>query len=411
MYKWIVFLITCLSWNLWIQTDERSMHIEHVNELVNRFIVQIEQEFGLICIGNGSSMPYDVESISLKFVSHQRATIDQACALEVQIIEKFLEVVNQDANIRPYLREYPFTAPRAKISISFNKPNGEPYTDGIVVGHVFQVRGYIFYCKTSKEGNLSDLGEEPYEAALKIAQNPHLKLKHDFSKRWSKKKEVTFELCLEEETKFLKQYSSQTPFQRWERTKEIVENDSCMKLSEAIRELILGVTDPYFIHDTLKKIAEMEKIQNSGEYVEYWSNGQIKVKAAFKNKLADGHIHGWYENGYDAFKGNFCEGIKQGIHIAFFPPSRCGGPYVNDGRILIYNEQGEPHCKQLTKYPTGHLESIMRYKNGVLDGEMTIYGDMNTNLIEQRTYENGKLIHQINFPIKHLKSKSKHNKS
>ena len=87
----------------------------------------------------------------------------------------------------------------------------------------------------------------------------------------------------------------------------------------------------------------MEKAQHSGEYTEYWSNGQIKVKAAFKNGLADGHIHGWYENGCDAFKAYFSEGIKQGSHMAFFPPKRCGGPTVNYGRIFSYNEQGKSH--------------------------------------------------------------------
>jgi hypothetical protein len=366
---------------------------------------QMERELGLVCVGTGGEMARDIQSITLKFVSHQRVTIDEACALEVEVIEKFLEAINRDKEIRPYLREYPFTAPRANISISFTQPNGEPYTDGIVVGYVFQGRGFIFYEKRSKEGLLSDLGEEPYEAALKIVQNPHLKIKHDFSKRWSKRKDNKLELCPEEEAKFLKQYSSQTPLQRWERTIKIVENDLRRTLSDAIRELISGITDPYFVHDTLEKIAAMEKAHNSGEYVEYWDNGQIKVKAAFKNGWADGHMHGWYANGYDAFKGHFCEGIKQGIHMAFFPPSRCGGPYVNYGRILRYNEQGKPQDEQLTRYPSGYLESSTIYKNGVLDDEMKLYADKHKGLIEHRKYENGKLIDRTIHQPRYLEPK------
>lgn len=406
MNKLMILLITFLYLTS-LRATEESRDVKYAHQLMNAFIAQMEREWGLMCVGTGGAMARDIESITLEFVSHQRATIDQACALEVQVIEKFLEAMNRDVNIRPYLREYPFTAPRAKIGISFNKPNGDPYTDGIVVGYVFQVRGFLFYCKMNQEGQLSDLGEEPYEAALKIARNPHLKLKHDFSRRWSERKEVKLELCPEEEIKFLKQYSSQTALQRWEHAKEIVENDSRIKLSEAIRELISGITDPYFICDTLEKIAEMEKGQNSGEYIEHWSNGQTKVKAAFKNGLADGHIHGWYENGYDAFKGHFCEGIKQGIHIAFFPPKREGGPSVNYGRVLIYNDHGKPDGKQLTEYPTGNLESSARYKNGILHGQVNIYGDKDIGLIEKRIYENGTLIDQKTLLPKYLKPKSK----
>ncbi len=62
----------------------------------------------------------------------------------------------------------------------------------------------------------------------------------------------------------------------------------------------------------------MERTQDSAEYLEYWDDGQIKVKAAFKNGWADGHVHGWYKSGCDAFKAYFNEGIKQRVHFAFF---------------------------------------------------------------------------------------------
>jgi antitoxin component YwqK of YwqJK toxin-antitoxin module len=171
--------------------------------------------------------------------------------------------------------------------------------------------------------------------------------------------------------------------------------------------LISGITDPYFIHDTLEKITEMEKSQKSGEYVEYWKNGQMKIRAAFKNGRADGHIHGWYENGCDAFKGHFCEGVKQGIHMAFFPPARGNGPTVNYGRFLIYDETGKPHGEQITSYLSGHLETITRYKNGLLEGETGIYADKGKGLIEKRIYEKGILIDQQTLLPKYLKKQSK----
>ena len=407
MNKMIIFVLLLSHWNLCANEDKPSMHVKYVNEIIHSFAEDMERELELVCIGSGGSMPYDVESISMKFNTYQRATIDQACELEVKATEKLLKAINSHPKIRPYLRVYPFTAPRAEVAISFYKSNGTPYIDGIVVGHVFQVRGYIFYCKRSVEGHLSDLGEEPYEVAFNIAQNPHLHLKHDFSRRWSNTKELKLVLNPEEEEKFLRAFDAEPPIKRWERLKQIAENNSLMTLSEAIRELIVGVTDPYFVNDTLEKIASMERTQNTGEYVEYWDNGQIKVSAAFKNGWADGHIHGWYENGYDAFKGYFSEGIKQGVHMVFFPPQRCGKPFVNEGRLLSYDEIGKPHGSQQTCYPKRGLESFMKYNHGTIDGKMGIYADDYNGLLEERKYERGKLVETKTYPPKRIAAKSK----
>jgi antitoxin component YwqK of YwqJK toxin-antitoxin module len=166
------------------------------------------------------------------------------------------------------------------------------------------------------------------------------------------------------------------------------------------------VTDPCF-EDTLVKIAEMERTQHSREYVEYWDNGQTKVMAAFKNGWADGHIHGWYENGYDAFKGHFNEGVKQGIHIVFFPPQRNGRPLVGYGRFLTYNENGKAHGCQETSHLKGGLESFMTYVNGVIDGKMGIYADNYGDLLEERKYDKGQLIDRKTYPPKRTPKKSK----
>ncbi len=332
----LIILILLLSHSRLFAHDP-PVYVKYANEIICSFAEDMHREFGLICVGHGGSMPDDVEEISIKFDAYQRATIDQACELEVKVTEKLLNFINKHPKIRPYLREYPFTAPRANISISFYQPDGKPYTDGIVVGYVFQRRGYIFYCKRAENGDLSDLGEESYETALKIVQNPHLHLKHDFSRRWGNTKESKLVFDPEEEEQFLHAFNAHPPIKRWERLKEIAENHSRITLSGAIRELIIGVTEPYFGESLLEKIAEMERTRlYIGEFIEYWDNGQIKVKAAFKNGWADGHIHGWYENGYDAFKGYFSEGIKQGIHMAFFPPKRNGGPLVNEGRLFFH---------------------------------------------------------------------------
>jgi hypothetical protein len=139
----------------------------YVDEIVRAYSQKIENELDLICIGDGGRMPKDVESISVKFVAYRRATIEEARALEVKATEALLSAINNHEKIRPFLREHPFKANRAEVSISFNKPDNSSYLDGSVV-YVMQVKNKIHYFSDdgkSKRYNL--LKAEPFEEAVK----------------------------------------------------------------------------------------------------------------------------------------------------------------------------------------------------------------------------------------------------
>lgn len=208
-------------------------------------------------------------------------------------------------------------------------------------------------------------------------------------------KSIFFAICLmgvsmlcAEEAK-TREVKLQDAVKSWEQLKAIAENTSRMSLSGAIRELVTGITDPYFGEEDLKKLIAMEKSVESGEYADYWENGKRKLKGAFKKGLADGHIHGWYPDGSDAFKGFFDEGVKQGIHMAFFPRKKMNGDSTHHGRLLTYNEQGKPSGVQETCYRDGGLQSDSNYKKGMLEGPVTFWGD---GLLGEKLYKEGKLV-------------------
>ena len=112
-------------------------------------------------------MPHDVEEIYLKFIAYQKATIEQARKLEVEVTEKLLKRVNEHEKIRPFLREYPFKANRIVIMIAFENSNNVRYSDGSVA-LIFPARNKLFYYKSDKDEELLDLHEEPYEEAYRI---------------------------------------------------------------------------------------------------------------------------------------------------------------------------------------------------------------------------------------------------
>jgi hypothetical protein len=130
----------------------------------------MKKEYGLVCSLTGGSMPFDVESISIGFICYQRATIEQARKLEVEVTEKFLARVNEHKKIRPFLREYPFKSGRIEIEIAFeNLEKGTRYMDGSVA-FIYHVKDKLFYKQSDKDEHLLKLYEEPYEKAYQIVK-------------------------------------------------------------------------------------------------------------------------------------------------------------------------------------------------------------------------------------------------
>ncbi len=142
-----------------------------INQIVDNFAKKIIDQYGLVWIGSGGRMPNDIEEVSVKFMAHRKGTIKEARELQVKGTELLLETINSNKKIRPYLKEYPFKANRAEVSIAFRKNDNSCYTDGSVV-YVFQVKNIIrYFSEDPLSNNRILLKEEPYEEALKIVRN------------------------------------------------------------------------------------------------------------------------------------------------------------------------------------------------------------------------------------------------
>ncbi len=165
----VIFLaFVLISMNIFAKSNESESYSQLAQKLMNSFAGEIEKEYDLSCIGTGGGMPYDIEQLSLKFVSYKRTSIKEARELIVNITEKFLEEVNSNKEVRPFLREHPFEPFRAKVSISFWEDGIPDRKDGSLI-QALQVKNQIFYY-SEEEGKPAGtlLAEEPYEEALKI---------------------------------------------------------------------------------------------------------------------------------------------------------------------------------------------------------------------------------------------------
>lgn len=156
-----------------LKANENSSetYVTYANDVIRSFAKVMKTEFGLQCCGSGGKMPHDIEEFKVGFEINRRATIEEARMFEVQATERFLKIINENEKIRPFLREFPFKANRVAVSISFNKKDNNPYTDGSV-SYMSLIKGKIYYsAQEPKNEKLYDIFEEPYEEALKIVEN------------------------------------------------------------------------------------------------------------------------------------------------------------------------------------------------------------------------------------------------
>ena len=138
----------------------------------------------------------------------------------------------------------------------------------------------------------------------------------------------------------------------------------------SLHEMIDGLISEHFGADFFARVEEAVQKQPTGEgvYTEYWPNGIKRANIPFKNGKAHGHVHGFHDNGKDAFKGFFHEGLKQGIHITFFWTKV--GERRKKAYVFWFNEKGEFDRDQYTYHTTGGLFLATVYKNGKLNGAL-----------------------------------------
>ncbi len=150
--------------------DDSPIYTQYVAEVTSAFIKEMYKEYGLECGASGGAMPYDVEEILVQLDAYRSATIEQARELEVKATERFAQIINAHEKIRPFLREYPFPASRACVTISFEKRGKHP-TDNDVE-FVCHAKNKLHYLAHDPDRPYvgKHIKDEPYEEARAIVQ-------------------------------------------------------------------------------------------------------------------------------------------------------------------------------------------------------------------------------------------------
>jgi hypothetical protein len=153
---------------------EASNKYDIVNELEHTFAKEMKQTLGLHLSGSSHSMHENIEKLGLKFVIHRRATLEEARAIHLFAMERFVQTVNNFEKILPYLAIHPFSPKRAEITINFEGINGR-HSDGSIT-FMFNVsdlskapaRNHIVYFAHDPcDDSHIKQHQEPYEEAVR----------------------------------------------------------------------------------------------------------------------------------------------------------------------------------------------------------------------------------------------------
>ena len=151
--------------------EERKIMNQSVNDIVTIFEKEMKDQFGLMCTSLGGGMAYDVDEIGIGFLLNQQTSIEEARELEIRATERFVELINTNESIKPYLRDPPWNQNRARVRITFYNEYGEDYPEGVRL--ILQAHETVFYFgpkKTPKEVGIT-IKEEPYAEAKAFVEN------------------------------------------------------------------------------------------------------------------------------------------------------------------------------------------------------------------------------------------------
>ncbi len=156
------FLTGCLGAN-----KEDDGYRKFSNKITQQFIGDIFQEGKLYLVGKGASIN-EIQTVSLTFETISNVDVASARKLYVNMMEKYLKLLNDNLEIRPYLNRYPYGIEAFDLTIGFVKSNGR-FADPPYLGEVTGYQEKIAYDIYDLEKKfLKTIYSESYDEAYKI---------------------------------------------------------------------------------------------------------------------------------------------------------------------------------------------------------------------------------------------------
>jgi hypothetical protein len=169
----LLFVLIGCSSN--INTDEFSKADTLAMHIQGTVAKKMTEKYHMFCVGFSARMPENViNNLGLSFQIHRKLSKEEAREILLDCVHTFLTAVNTNEEIRPFLKNDPFTPSNISISIFIQGRNGQDIFDPDL-GIVHAMNGFLDYGtyeKGTKIPKIQSKVKETYEEAVERA-NPH----------------------------------------------------------------------------------------------------------------------------------------------------------------------------------------------------------------------------------------------
>lgn len=153
--------------------SENYVHI--LNCVVNDYVEMLEEENDIHLVNKVGVMCNKIHFLGLHFASYKSIDQNTGRKMMLQLIDSFLERLNSNKRLRPFLCPFPFTENNIELRISFRNDCLYPYPQPDTIQYMVFMNGTTtFYGENPRSlGTLEILREEPLEFS-RLAENlPH----------------------------------------------------------------------------------------------------------------------------------------------------------------------------------------------------------------------------------------------
>lgn len=97
-------------------------HLNEMKQIEKETVKELESTYKMQVSGSGGGAMFGINTVMLAFTIERPITIEEARAILVGSMKIYLENINKNKAIRPYLEEYPFTPSRVEFSFFTRLP-------------------------------------------------------------------------------------------------------------------------------------------------------------------------------------------------------------------------------------------------------------------------------------------------
>ena len=147
-----------------------SLKCQLVDQITTQVAKKLQKQLQLLCIGTGGAMMNEIEILAMSFAYYKEVDLKKARKLLVAAIRDYLHAINSSEEIRPYLKNYPFTVKGLDFAIFMFQPNGSEVETGKIRLFESNRNNLEFYIQEPNPFMKPPFHTETYEEALRIVE-------------------------------------------------------------------------------------------------------------------------------------------------------------------------------------------------------------------------------------------------